>query len=86
MFSCMRRYFFSFALSRYRTLARRADTILMNLTHLNLQLSLKRGQSQMNLVMELMIVFMLSQDLRLRRLMISSRSGLLKTETLTQPQ
>lgn len=58
----------------------------MNLTHLNLQLSPKRGQSQMNLVMELMIAFMLRQDLLPRRLMISSRSGLLKTETLTLPQ
>ena len=79
MFSCMRRYFFfPFALSRYRTLARRAkilhvDTILMNLTHLNLQSvtrSPKREQSQMNSVMELMIAFMLRQDLLPRRLMI----------------
>jgi hypothetical protein len=42
MFSCMRRYFFSFALRRGRTLARRAkvlhmDTMLMKFTHLNLQ-------------------------------------------------
>ena len=85
---CMRRYFFFFALRRGRTLARRArilrmNTILMNLTHLNLKTvmrSPKRRQSQMNSVMNQQhIEFTLRQQQELPALALV----LLKVETLT---